>query len=96
MSRDNSTAWDQVNNNSTDFLINLTFINAGIRNIPDSGCLHDVSDHKLLDGLVLGDTSGTVCAAHILDMASAFLVASVISSLHSLHRKMQAYILQSC
>ena len=62
-----------------------TFIHTGIRNVSHSSCLNDVSDDKLLDSFVLGDTAGTVGAAHILGVATALLGASVVSSFLSLN-----------
>ena len=35
-------------------------VHAGVGDVPDSGGLHDVPDHELLDGLVLGNTLGAV------------------------------------
>ena len=58
-------------------------VHAGVGDVPDSGGLHDVPDHELLDGLVLGDALGAVGASHELDMTTAVLVATVIPALRS-------------
>lgn len=55
-----------------------TVKDTGLRDVSHSRCLHDVPDHKLLDGLVLGDTAGTVGAADGLHMATALLGTTVI------------------
>ena len=31
-------------------------VDAGLRDVPDSRCLHDIPDHKLADGLILGNS----------------------------------------
>ena len=56
-------------------------VHAGVGDVPDSGGLHDVPDHELLDGLVLGDALGTVGASHELDVTTSMFVTSVISPL---------------
>lgn len=55
-----------------------TVKNTGFWDVPHSRCLHNVPDDKLLDGLVLGDTPGTVGAADGLHMATALLGTTVI------------------
>lgn len=62
----------------------LTVKHTSFGDVPHSSGLHDVPDDKLLDGLVLGNTAGTVGAADGLDMATAFLCTSVVPSLLSL------------
>ena len=56
-------------------------VDAGLRDVPDSRSLHDVPDHELLDGLVLGAGLGAVGAPDELDMAPAMLVTSIVTSL---------------
>ena len=58
-------------------------VDAGVGDVPDSGGLHNVPDHELLDGLVLGHALGAVGASHELDVATAMLVASVVTALGS-------------
>merc|ERR1719457_277937 len=53
-------------------------VHAGVGDVPHGGGLHDVPDHKLLDGLVLRAGLGTVGAADELDMAAAVLVTSSV------------------
>lgn len=55
-----------------------TVKDAGLRDVSHSRCLNDVPDDKLLDGLVLGDTPGTVGAADGLHMATALLGTTVV------------------
>lgn len=59
----------------------LTVKDAGLRDVSHSRCLHYVPDDKFLDGLVLGDTTGTVCAADGLHMSTALLGTTVIPPL---------------
>ena len=56
-------------------------VHAGVGDVPHGGGLHDVPDHELLDGLVLGARLGAVCAPDELHMATAMLVASSVPSL---------------
>ena len=56
-------------------------VDTGVGDIPHGGGLHDVPDDELLDGLVLGAGLGAICAPHELDMATAVLVAPVITTL---------------
>ena len=58
-------------------------VHTGIGDISDGGGLHDVPDHELLDGLVLGDALGAVGASHELDMATTVLVPAVVTALGS-------------
>lgn len=62
----------------------LTFIYRGFGDVPDTSSLDDVSNYKLLDGLVLRDTSGAVGASDWLDMASALLGSSIVSPFRGL------------
>lgn len=59
----------------------LTVKDTGLRDVSHSGCLNYVPDDKLLDGLVLGDTTGTVGAADGLHMPTALLSTTVIPPL---------------
>ena len=58
-------------------------VHAGVGDVPHGSGLHDVPDDELLDGLVLGAGLGAVGAPHELNMASAVLVAPVITTLRS-------------
>ena len=58
-------------------------VDAGLRDVPDSRCLHDIPDHKLADRLILRDGLGAVAAAHILDVAPAVLVPAMVPPLRS-------------
>ena len=53
----------------------------GVGDVSHGGSLHDVPDDELLDGLVLGASLGAVGAPHELDVATAMLVASIVSTL---------------
>lgn len=59
----------------------LTIKDAGLCDVSHCSRLHYVPDDELLDGLVLGDTAGTVGAADGLDMATALLSTTVIPPL---------------
>ena len=52
-----------------------------LRDIPDGGGLHDVPDHELPDGLVLGASLGAVSTTNVLDMAAAVLVTASVPTL---------------
>ena len=56
-------------------------VDAGIGDISHGSSLHNVPDDELLDSLVLGAGLGAVGASHELDMATAVLVASVVTAL---------------
>merc|ERR1719507_948746 len=56
-------------------------VHAGIRDVPHGGGLHDVPDHELLDGLVLGAGLGAVGASNELHVPTAVLVAASIPPL---------------
>lgn len=63
-----------------------TVKDTGLRDVPHGRCLHDVPDHKLLDGLVLGDAAGAVGAADGLHVATALLGTTVVPPLLGLSR----------
>ena len=65
----------------------VTFINTSISYIPDSSCLHNVPNHKLLNSFVLGYTSCTVCTTYKLDMSTAMLATPTVTPLLCLHVK---------
>lgn len=65
----------------------IRLIVTGLRDIANSSSFHDVTDHKFLNGLVLGDTARTVGAAYRVDMATAVFGASTVSALASLQKK---------
>lgn len=69
----------------------LTVKDTCFRDISDCSCFYNVSDDKLLNGLVLGDTASTVGAADRLDMAPAFLGTAVVPSLLSLFTRANIY-----
>lgn len=64
--------------------LKLTVVAGSIRDITNGSSLDDVSDHKLLDGLILWDAAGAVGATHGLDVAAVVLAASSITPLLSL------------
>ena len=56
-------------------------VHTRVGDVPHGGSLHDVPDHELLDGLVLGAGLGAVGAPHELDVATTVLVAAVVTAL---------------
>ena len=56
-------------------------VHAGIGDVPHGGGLHDVPDHELLDGLVLGAGLGAVGAPNELHVPAAVLLAASIPPL---------------
>ena len=58
-------------------------VDRSIRNISNSGSLHDVSNHKLPDGLVLRASLAAVGATDIFNVATAMLGTSIILPLFS-------------
>ena len=58
-------------------------VHAGVGDVPHGGGLHDVPDHELLDGLVLGAGFGAVSAADELNMAAAVLVTASVPPFRS-------------
>ena len=56
-------------------------VHAGVGDVSHGSGLHDVPDDELLDGLVLGAGLGAVGAPDELDMATAMLVTSIVSTL---------------
>jgi hypothetical protein len=69
----------------------LTIEHTGLCDVPHSSSLDNVSDDKLLDGLVLGNTPGTVGAADGLDMSTSLLGTAIVPSLLSLGRRYQFF-----
>ena len=65
-------------------LVIHTIVYTSLCNISHSSSLHNVSDDKLLDGLVLGNTTSTIGAPNGLGVATDFLGASVIPPFLSL------------
>ena len=63
-----------------------TLVHARLADITDCRRLDHVAHSEALDGLVLGDASRAVRAADEVDVAAAFLVAAVVSSLLGLGR----------
>jgi hypothetical protein len=57
-----------------------TLINAGVANVPHRGTLNHVPHRKSLDRLVLRDDTRAVGTTQEIDVATAFLVSSAISS----------------
>lgn len=70
---------------------NVRVVAGSVRNITNGSGLDDVSDHELLDGLILWDAAGAVGATHGLDVAAVVLAASSITPLlsHFCDRLMQ-------
>lgn len=64
-----------------------TDVHTGLADITDSGALHHVPHGESLDGLIFGHTTRAVRATDWIDMATALLVATVISSLFRLWDK---------
>lgn len=62
----------------------LTFVDRSLLKIADGSSFDHVTDVEALDSLILGNTSGAVDAANKLVVATAVLVASVVSSLAGL------------
>jgi len=58
-------------------------VHRSVRNISDSGSLHDVANHKLSDGFILGASLAAVSTTDILDMSTAMLGTSIILPLLS-------------
>lgn len=59
----------------------LTVVDAGFRDITDSGRLDHVADSETLDCLVLGSSTGAVAASHEANVTATALVAAVIATL---------------
>lgn len=62
-------------------------VHRGLGQVTDSRSFDHVADNVALDGLVLGDAASTVQAANRVDVATAVLGASSVSSLGGLNRK---------
>jgi len=73
----------------------IRLVDRCISNVSDSCRLDNVSDNKLLDGLVFGDTSGTVRTSNILHVSSAMFRSSIVSSLRGLGKALRLLLLQS-
>merc|ERR1719511_464720 len=56
-------------------------VDAGLRDVTDSGSLHNIPDHELTDGLVLGTALSTAGTADVLDVSPAVLVTAMIPPL---------------
>merc|ERR1719354_299272 len=56
-------------------------IHGSLRDVSNCSGLNDVSEHELPDGLILGADLGAVSAPDELDMATAVLVASSVTTL---------------
>lgn len=67
----------------------LTFIHTSISNISNGSSLNNVSDHKLLNGLILRYTPSTVGAADKFDVSTSMFGTPTISPLLSLKPKKQ-------
>jgi len=55
-------------------------VDGGVRDISDGGSLDDVTDHELLDRLVLGSAPRTIGASDGLDVSSALFGPSVVTT----------------
>ena len=62
-----------------------TLVHTSLADITDRRRLDHVTDGEALDSLVLGDASRAVRATNEVDVATAVLVAAVVSSLLGLH-----------
>ena len=60
-------------------------VDRGLGQVTHSRRLDHVADDEALDGLVFGNTTGTVQATHRVDVSTTRLGASSVSSLRSLH-----------
>lgn len=58
-----------------------TFVDRCFCDVSDTSGFDYVPNDELLDGLVLWDTTGAVGASNWLDVASALLCSSIVSSL---------------
>jgi len=55
-------------------------VNTGFSDVPNSGSLNNVADDKLLDSLILSNTTGTVGAADSIGVSTSVLRSSVIAA----------------
>jgi hypothetical protein len=60
----------------------IFLIGGGIFDIPQGRCVHNVSNNKSLDGLILGNGFSSGDTSDALSVATSVLVATVISSLY--------------
>ena len=67
--------------------LNLTRVNTGFSDVPNSGSLNNVADDKLLDSLILSNTTGTVGAADSIGVSTSVLRSSVIAAFARLYLK---------
>jgi len=56
-------------------------VHTGLRDVPHGSSLHNVPDHELLDGLILGHAFSTVGATHGLHVAPPVLVRPLLRRL---------------
>lgn len=68
----------------------LTCINGGFVDVPDSGGFYDIPYHKLFDGFVFWHAASAVGAPHGLNVATAVFGASSIAAFTSLKIKNNA------
>jgi hypothetical protein len=59
----------------------VAFENRSISHITLAACLDNVPHLEALDGLILGNTSSTVCASNDRSVATTLLAATIITSL---------------
>jgi hypothetical protein len=64
-----------------------TLINAGVANVPHSGALNHVPHRESLNRLILRNDTRAVGTAQKIDVATAFLVSSAVSSFLGLLRR---------
>jgi hypothetical protein len=62
-------------------LLSLLSVNASLAQISHTGGVDHISDDVLSDSFILGHSSGARFASYKLDVSSALLVTSVVSSL---------------
>jgi hypothetical protein len=58
----------------------LTGKSTGISDVTNCSSLYNVTNNKFLDGLILGDTTGTVSATNSTNVATAMLGASTVAA----------------
>ena len=62
----------------------LTGVDAGFSDVSHGSSLHDVTDDKLLDGLVFGDAASAVGASYGVGVPATMFGPSVIAAFASL------------
>ena len=65
----------------------LTCVHASLSDVSHSSSFHNVTNDKLLDGLILGNTTSTIGATDGTDVSATVLRASIVSAFASLKEK---------